>query len=690
ENYPVDAALRERNQHGLQLGEVDHAATTNYPLTLVVSAGETLEIASSYDTALFDHEAIERLQRHYAAVLQRLAGDLAAPVASLGLPSEEAGRLVAESAAAAVDVLTAWQRNLADEPSAIALQVVDATLTRLQVDRLANAVAQALVARDVGVESTVGLCIERSFAFAIGWLGILKAGAACVPLDPGQPVERLRQLLEDAGATVVVGALEGVDSIDPDRLTPIEAAPSMDVVPDQAAYLIYTSGSTGTPKGVVVSHGALAHYVSGVLQRLNLPADASMAMVSTTAADLGHTVLFGALYSGRTLHLLPHDYAFDPDRFAAYMARHRVGILKIVPSHLRALLQARQPADVLPHAALILGGEATSADLAQTIRTLKPDCQLFNHYGPTETTVGVLTHHAAEVEDGPVPTGKPLPGSHVYVLDADLNPVPAGVAGELYIGGPQVARGYLNRPGLTAERFLPDPFVAGARMYRTGDRVKEDWQGRIHYLSRADEQVKIRGYRVEPGEIAHMLRTQAGVVDAAVVVQDDKLVAYCVLANTEPATLKAALKAQLPDHMVPAQIVPMDRLPVTPNGKLDRRALPEPVWETQDYVAPRNDTESLLAQVWQDVLGVEKVGITDNFFELGGHSLLITRLAAVVNDRIATSLPLRVYFESADLAAMATSIDEATGRTHGAASQQQDAKAWLDMESWMDNLETEV
>ncbi|MBY4950024.1 amino acid adenylation domain-containing protein, partial [Cupriavidus respiraculi] len=306
--------------------------------------------------------------------------------------------------------------------------------------------------------------------------------------------------------------------------------------------------------------------------------DASMAMVSTTAADLGHTVLFGALYSGRTLHLLPHDHAFDPDRFAAYMARYGVGVLKIVPSHLRALLQARQPADVLPHVALILGGEATSADLAQTIRDLRPECQLFNHYGPTETTVGVLTHHASELEDGPVPTGKPLPGSHVYVLDADLNPVPAGVAGELYIGGPQVARGYLNRPGLTAERFLPDPFVSGARMYRTGDRVKEDRQGRIHYIGRADEQVKIRGYRVEPGEIAHMLRTQAGVVDAAVVVRDDKLVAYCVLTDTDPVTLKAALKAQLPDHMVPAQIVPMDRLPVTPNGKLDRRALPEPVW----------------------------------------------------------------------------------------------------------------
>ncbi|MFC4434947.1 amino acid adenylation domain-containing protein [Cupriavidus respiraculi] len=664
-----------RRLPGLELAPVERTVrSTKMDLSLDTQEDEddgTIVGVLGYAADLFDHSRIEGMLRDYLGILESVCEPTGpdTPVGLLALHGSGQRRgMFGEAAAGAVDVLTAWKRNLADEPSAIALQVGDATLTRLQVDRLANAVAQALAVRGVGVESTVGLCVERSFAFAIGWLGILKVGATCVPLDPGQPVERLRQLLEDAGATVVVGALEGVDSIDPDRLTPVEAAPSMDVVPDQAAYLIYTSGSTGTPKGVVVSHGALAYYVSGVLQRLNLPADASMAMVSTTAADLGHTVLFGALYSGRPLHLLPHDHAFDPDRFAAYMARHRVGVLKIVPSHLRALLQAGKPADVLPQTALILGGEATSADLAQTIRTLRPGCQLFNHYGPTETTVGVLTHHAYELEDGPVPTGKPLPGSHVYVLDADLNPVPAGVAGELYIGGPQVARGYLNRPGLTADRFLPDPFVAGARMYRTGDRVKEDRQGRIHYLGRADEQVKIRGYRVEPGEIAHMLRTQAGVVDAAVLVRDEKLVAYCVLTNTDPATLKAALKAQLPDHMVPAQIVPMDRLPVTPNGKLDRRALPEPVWETQGYVAPRNDTEALLAQVWQDVLGVEKVGITDNFFDLGGHSLLCLQVLSRVRAASAggLALELRHLMQYPTVAGLAAAMEGRIGARHEA------------------------
>ncbi|MCT9074070.1 amino acid adenylation domain-containing protein [Cupriavidus gilardii] len=576
----------------------------------------------SYATDLFDHDTIERMRGHYVRVLEQIASTPALRVGELKLGNED-GRLIGESVTSApTDVLAAWRRNVDADSSAIALRYEEQTLTRGETDRLANGIAAALLERGVGRETRVGLCVERSPAFVTGLLGILKAGAVCVPLDPAQPAERLRQLLDDAAARVVVGSVPGFDCLDPASVAPVDEAPAVSLLPGQAAYLIYTSGSTGTPKGVVVSHDALAHYVSGVLLRLELPADASMAMVSTTAADLGHTVLFGALCSGRTLHLISRERGFDPDRFAEYMARHRVGVLKIVPSHLRGLLQGRQPADGLPEQALILGGEATSAELARTVRDLKPHCRLFNHYGPTETTVGVLTHEAVTLPERQLPTGMPLPGSRVYVLDADLNPVPAGIVGELYIAGPQLARGYLGRPGLTAERFVPDPFTDGARMYRTGDRVRQDAQGRIEYLGRQDEQVKIRGYRVELGEIVHLLRSQPGVKDAAVIVYEERLVAYCVLDAIDATAIKDRLKAQLPDHMVPAQIIALDRLPVTPNGKLDRRALPAPVWETQGYVAPRNEIEALLAQVWQDVLGVERVGATDNFFELGGDSIL--------------------------------------------------------------------
>ncbi|MCA7086346.1 amino acid adenylation domain-containing protein [Cupriavidus sp. DB3] len=667
---------------GLQLEPVERSVrSTKVDLSLDTQEDQTGAVfgAMGYACDLFDHRTVERMLAHYLGVLEQMAAGSGLRVGEFVLNGGDEGRLIGEAVAARPgDVLAAWRRSVEVDPSALALRYEEQTLTRGETDRIANGIAVALAERGIGRETRVGLCVERSPAFITGLLGILKAGAVCVPLDPAQPVERLRQLLDDAGAGVVVGSVPGsvpefgpgfgpgFDCIDPTSVTPVDDAPSVSLLPGQAAYLIYTSGSTGTPKGVVVSHDALAHYVSGVLHRLQLPADASMAMVSTTAADLGHTVLFGALCSGRTLHLISRERGFDPDRFADYMARHRVGVLKIVPSHLRGLLQACQPADVLPEEALILGGEATSAELARTIRALKPQCRLFNHYGPTETTVGVLTHEAVTLPERQLPTGTPLPGSRVYVLDPDLNPVPAGIVGELYIAGPQLARGYLGRPGLTAERFVPDPFTAGARMYRTGDCVRQDADGRIEYLGRQDEQVKIRGYRVELGEVAHLLRSQAGVKDAAVIVHEDRLVAYCVLDGTDTATLKTGLKAQLPDHMVPAQIIALDRLPVTPNGKLDRRALPAPVWETQGYVAPRNEIETLLAQVWQDVLGVDQVGIHDNFFELGGHSLLclqvLTRLRATTGAGLA--IELRHLMEHQTIASLCQVLGGAGSAQH--------------------------
>ncbi|WP_052511419.1 non-ribosomal peptide synthetase [Cupriavidus sp. HPC(L)] len=655
---------------GLQLEPVERSVRlTKVDLSLDTQEDQTGAVfgAMGYACDLFDHHTVERMLRHYLGILDQMATVSDLRVSELMLSSGDDGRLVGDAMSSApADVLSAWRCNVERDPLSIALQYEDRTLTRGETDRLANGIAAALIARGVGREARVGLCVERSPAFVTGLLGILKAGAVCVPLDPAQPAERLRQLLHDAGAPVVVGSVPGVDCIDPASVAPADDAPAISLLPGQAAYLIYTSGSTGTPKGVVVSHDALAHYVSGVLHRLQLPADASMAMVSTTAADLGHTVLFGALCSGRTLHLISRERGFDPDRFAEYMAQNRVGVLKIVPSHLRGLLQARQPADVLPEQALILGGEATSADLARTVRDLKPHCRLFNHYGPTETTVGVLTHEAVSLPERQLPTGIPLPASRVYVLDADLNPVPSGIVGELYIAGPQLARGYLGRPGLTAERFLPDPFTTGARMYRTGDRVKQDAEGRIEYLGRQDEQVKIRGYRVELGEIAHLLRSQPGVKDAAVIVHEDRLVAYCVLDGTDAAVLRTQLKAQLPDHMVPAQITALERIPVTPNGKLDRGALPAPVWETQAYIAPRNETEALLAQIWQDVLGAEQVGIHDNFFELGGHSLLclqvLSRLRAATGAGLA--IELRHLMEHQTIASLCQVLGRADAAQH--------------------------
>ncbi|CAG2144437.1 non-ribosomal peptide synthetase [Cupriavidus plantarum] len=682
ENYPVDAALRQPIE-GLSIrlldlrqptGGGDAVAThgrNNFPLSLIAVGEAQLHLTLAYRRDAFDDEAIAALLRQLEAGLQAMADDPSRPLGTVALPAADGdGVLRGEAAAPAPHVLDAWARHLAADGDAPAFQDDATVLTRAQADGLANGLANglahALRARGAGPERVVALCLDRSVAFAVGWLGVLKAGAICLPLDPAQPPERLRQLLHDAGAVAIVGAAAATDLpvLDPMSVAPRADSPMheppMHERPDQGAYLIYTSGSTGAPKGVVISHRAIAHYTAGVLARLGLPRNASMAMVSTPAADLGHTMLFGAICGGHLLHLIPARRATDPDRFAEYMARHRVGALKIVPAHLRGLLEAKDAANVLPAHALVLGGEATSADLAARLRALRPEMQLFNHYGPTETTVGVLTHQAEMagiVASGPaVPTGSPLPGTQVYVLDRGLNPVPPGVSGELYVGGPQVARGYLRQPGVTASRFVPDPFASGGRMYRTGDRVRQDEAGRIHYIGRADDQVKIRGYRVDPGEVAHAVRAVEGVRDAAVLVRDGRLVAWCVLDDATPDAVRAALRDTLPDHMVPSHVVRVDRLPVTANGKLDRRALPDPDAAADAFVPPRTETEIALAQIWQDVLGVPQVSAGDNFFALGGDSILTLKIIARLKKGGRRLLPKQV-FEHPVLADLAVAMD---------------------------------
>ncbi|WP_342051651.1 MULTISPECIES: condensation domain-containing protein [unclassified Cupriavidus] len=795
ENYPVDAALRQPID-GLAIRLLDlrqptgtgEAVTThgrnNFALSLIAVAEAQLHLTLAYRRDAFDDDAVTTLLRQLESGLQAMADDPGQPLGVLALPTPDRDGIVrGEPALPAPGVLDRWQQHLAANPDAPALQDDTTVLTRARADALANAIAHALRAQGVGAESVVALCIDRSVAFGVGWLGVLKAGAICLPLDPAQPAERLRQLLHDAdamaivgapvgatplpaidpmtatpaerprqllhdagavaivgtpfgatplplidpmtatpaerprqllhdagamaivgapvgatplpviapmtatpaerprqllhdaGATAIVGAPVGatpLPAIDPMTATPRTDAPANPWRPDQGAYLIYTSGSTGAPKGVVVSHRAIAHYTAGVLARLALPQASSMAMVSTPAADLGHTMLFGALCGGHLLHLISARRATDPDRFAEYMALHGVGALKIVPAHLRGLLEAKDAANMLPAHALVLGGEATSAELAARLHALRPEMQLFNHYGPTETTVGVLTHHAeadAFAAGGPaVPTGLPLPGTHVHVLDRAGNPVPRGVAGELYVGGPQVARGYLRQAGVTASRFLPDPIVPGGRMYRTGDRVRQDEAGRIHYIGRADDQVKIRGYRVEPGEVAHAVRAIAGVRDAAVLVRDGRLVAWCVLDGVTADAVRAALQGALPDHMVPSHVVPVDRLPVTANGKLDRHALPDPEATAHAFVPPRTETETALAQVWQDVLGVPQVSATDNFFALGGDSILTLKIIARLKKGGRRLLP-RQMFESPVLTDLAAAIDAATPAATPAATQ---------------------
>ncbi len=565
-------------------------------------------------------------------------------------------------------------------PQALALVASEERLSYGELMRQVARVAEQLRALGVTRESRVGVHGERSIAFVVGMLGVLKAGGVFVPLDAQLPTERLAYQLKDSAAQALLatGAVSWAGPIPVLELTGLLAAseaadreaqprPFPAIHPAQAAYVIYTSGSTGAPKGVIVSHGALANYVQGVLEELALPDEVrSLAMVSTVAADLGHTVLFGALCSGRTLHLISASCAFDPDGFAEYLRAQRLDALKIVPSHLKALLSAAEPQDVLPRHTLILGGEATSWALLERIRALKPECRVINHYGPTETTVGALTQAAQDASRhaATLPIGRPLPNTQAYVLDAFLNPVPRGVAGELYVGGAGVARGYNGRGGLTAERFVANPYAVGERLYRTGDRVKRLTDGSVEFLGRLDNQVKIRGYRVELGEVASALIALPGVRQAEVIphASEDgrtQLVAYVMpeaAGDVEAGALRAQLAERLPEYMVPNAIVVLEHWPLTPNGKLDRKALPDPARLPRAMGAPRTAFERALLPIWQRVLRVEAIGLDDNFFELGGDSILVLQIVAEARKAGLAIAPKQLFERPtlAQLAAVAT------------------------------------
>ena len=653
----------------------DHAARFDLSLD-VTDRPEGIEAVFSWATALFDAATVERIAASWAQLLSRLAAAPDTPLAVLTRPADRAGfALVAERHDGPwPDVLSAWAASVQAHGTAPALCHEDQVLSFAELDAASNRLARYLQAGGVQAETRVGLIAERSNAFVLGLLAVLKAGGAYVPVDPGLPAARVACLLDDSHVHCVLadrphaalaGAIPVVPLADDTAWHAVSAAPlSTRPLPGQVACVIYTSGSTGRPKGVVTGHGALVDYVSGMLARLNIAPGASMAMVSTVSADLGHTVLFGALCSGRLLHLISAERAFDPDHFAAYMAAHAVGVLKIVPSHLQGLLQAARPADVLPHAMLVLGGEALPQALAEDIATLRPMLRVINHYGPTEATVGALTQElilTEPVRSATVPIGAPLPNASAWVLDDALEAVPLGAVGELYLAGPGLARGYLGCAGLTAERFLPHPFALGERLYRTGDRVRMLPNGVIEYLGRVDDQVKIRGYRVELSEVANALLAQPGVAEAQVLTHDAgegrlQLVAWLVAvagASLDPAVLKAGLARALPDYMVPTWLIPLDRMPLTANGKLDRKALPLPTAVApQAMPAERNQTEQALADIWCTVLHLDAVGLHDNFFELGGDSILSLQIIARAR-KAGLKLTPRQLFENQTVATLA-------------------------------------
>ena len=579
-------------------------------------------------------------------------------------------------------------------PTRAAVACCGEVLTYADLNARSNQVASFLLRRDAAGTQCVAIMMERSASMIVGLLGIMKAGSAYVPLLPGAPPARVAHLLREAAVRVVLthdalaGSIpvsDGVTVLCLDRDRPMIAGepitdPPRRSTPDDLVYVIYTSGSTGVPKGVAVRHDNLVNYTHFLARKIGLDVvtDAparSFATVSTLAADLGNTCIFPCLASGGCLHVIDDETSVDGNALAAYVDAHPIDVLKITPTHLTALMAFESGGRVLPRRFLITGGEAAQWPLLESVRR-KPGLVWLNHYGPTETTIGSLTFDVeSELEcrqwAPTVPIGRPIANTRAYVLDERGAPVEIGVPGELYIGGRGVSAGYLNQPVLTSERFIDDPFStsAGARMYRTGDRVRQLPGGAIEFLGRVDQQVKIRGFRVELGEVETALHQRPEVARAVVVAREDRpgdlrLVAYVVPAAGRDCRLerllRQALAAELPPFMVPAAFVLLDQLPLTANGKVDRRALPRPAptLETTAASPPAtlNDLERRIAAIWKDLLGLSHVAPQDDFFRLGGDSLKALHLLARIEREIGRRLSHAAFIAGPSIAAIAAAL----------------------------------
>jgi amino acid adenylation domain-containing protein len=693
-----------------------------------------LDAVWEYATDLFEAATIERMAGHYLTLLAAVVADPDRPVGGLELldPGERR-RALRDWNQTSVDVEEAcidelFERHARRDPDAIALVDAAGAHSYGELNRRANRIAWLLRGRGVGAGACVGLCLGRNADLIAAMLGILKAGAGYVPLNPDHPAARLAAQIRTAGAAMLVaGRGDGLTAL-PDVGVPVlwldeltgelEAAAAADpervTGPNDLAYVLYTSGSTGVPKGVAVTHRNLVNYARHMIGAL-ADGDArgiAFASVSAVSTDLGNTAIFPALAGGGCLHLVPTEIATDAALFAEHVARNPVDVLKITPSHLAALLEGGDVAAALPRRWLVLGGEALTWPLADRV-LIDRGPRVMNHYGPTEATVGCCTYEVVRGAPRPpaatVPIGRPISNARAYVLDAGLEPVPVGVPGQLYVAGAGVARGYINAPDQTAAAFVTDPFaepVEGAStagvMYRTGDLVRRLADGSIEFLGRADEQIKIRGYRVEPAEVQAVLSSQAGVGQAAVAVagQGDgrQLVAYVVLEPgvTSPERLREALVLTLPSYMVPSAIFTLDALPLTPNGKLDRARLPAAPAVPPAGTAPASDRlahaasdrlatdtsgtadqapvelETALAAIWSELLE-HRVGPDDNFFEAGGHSLLAIRMVARIRSEFGVKLGLKRVIDAPTVRELAQRIAAAQGQVSPQASDNQAA-----------------
>ncbi|PAX59718.1 non-ribosomal peptide synthetase [Brunnivagina elsteri] len=636
-----------------------------------------------YNTNLFDAETIRRRMAEFETLLSAIVANPERTIATLPLLPETQQQL-----------LTKWnstQRNypqdkcihqLVEEqvaltPDAIAVVFADRQLTYLQLNEAANRLANYLQALGVKPESLVGICVERSLEMVIAILSVLKAGGAYVPIDPVLPRERIAYMMEDAKISILLtqqvlkanlpdtGARMVYLDSDGESIATSSATQAVSgVTSTNLSYIIYTSGSTGKPKGVQIQHQSVVNLLNSVRVEPGLTGQDTLLSVTTFSFDISVSEIFLPLIVGAKLVLVSREVAGDGNKLLGLLKASETTFLQATPATWRMLLTAGWQGN--PGLKMVSTGEPLPQELAEQL--LPKGAELWNLYGPTETTIW-STAYRVESSDKPIYIGRAIANTKTYILDAHLQPVPVGVPGELYIGGLGLARGYLNRPDLTAEHFIKSPFESGERLYKTGDLTRFLNNGCIECLGRLDYQVKIRGFRIELGEIEAVLSQHPSVRECVVVARkqeggDERLVAYIIGSRGDSGAtiseLRSYLKQQLPEYMVPANFMLLDSMPLTPSGKMDRKALPEPDVSrlmAENYVAPRNEVEKQMTKLWAQVLKLDRVGIRDNFFEMGGHSLLAAQLIARIRQVFAVDLPMRTLFEASTTAELVERVE---------------------------------
>ena len=682
----------------LKLSNVElsvEAVATNiskFDITFFISETDNgLQGTVEYSTELYRAETIGRMTDHFITLLNSVVKDPFQQIGLLPLLNFAEERQLLEVFndsnviyPAEKSVIDLFEEQAGKTPGNTALVFGEETLTYQQLNGRSNQLAHYLISQEVKPGSLVPLYIERSTEMMIGMLGIMKAGAAYVPIDTDFPPDRICYMLQDAGAAIVVSnklsrdklpsnILLTIVEIDGDQLN-LQPTSNLPIKPSgsQLAYVIYTSGSTGKPKGVMIEHRNLLDYYYGLNKNIQVSECSSFALVSTIATDLGNTVIYASLLSGGALHILSKELVSNIEYLHNYFNENKIDCLKIVPSHWKALSAENNL--LLPQKLLIFGGEALQVGVVELIRLEGTPCRIVNHYGPTETTIGKLLHEVKPENcyGRVIPIGKPFSNTIVYVLSKEMQLCPVGISGFLYITGEGLARGYYNNANLTEEKFTTNPFAKqqGQKMYGTGDLVKWLPDGNIEFIGRVDDQVKIRGYRIELGEIEAVLQQSQLINQSVVLAKEDKqgnkrLVAYIVAKGVfDKEEIIGYLKQSLPDYMIPLVLVEVGMLPLTANGKINRKALPDPDGDDlpgEKFEAPRNETEIKLASIWQDILELEQVGIHDDFFELGGHSLLAVRLISAIRKAFTAEMPIGDIFDFPTVALLASKLSSKSG-----------------------------